>query len=91
MEWIPANIQSSICDIPPKGLNIAGTMLFNSTSIQEIFKPVCENFTSLFRRKAFFHWYTGEGMEEMDFIQAESDLNDLVSEYQQYQDCCGCD
>jgi len=31
-------------------------------------------------------WYTGEGMDEMEFTEAESNMNDLVSEYQQYQD-----
>ena len=43
-------------------------------------------FTGMFRRKAFLHWYTGEGMDEMEFTEAESNMNDLVSEYQQYQD-----
>ena len=38
----------------------------------------------MFRRKAFLHWYTGEGMDEMEFTEAESNMNDLVSEYQQY-------
>ena len=28
---------------------------------------------------------TREGMDEMVFTEAESDVNDLVSEYQQYQ------
>ena len=41
---------------------------------------------SRFCRKAFLHWYTGEGMDEMEFTEAESNMNDLVSEYQQYQD-----
>ena len=45
-----------------------------------------EYFTAMFRRKAFLHWYTGEGMDEMEFTEAESNMNDLVSEYQQYQD-----
>lgn len=40
----------------------------------------------MFRRKAFLHWYTGEGMDEMEFSEAESNMNDLVSEYQQYQE-----
>jgi tubulin beta len=40
----------------------------------------------MFRRKAFLHWYTGEGMDEMEFTEAEANLNDLISEYQQYQD-----
>ena len=30
------------------------------------------------------HWYSSEGMDEMEFTEAESNLNDLVSEYQQY-------
>ena len=53
---------------------------------QELFKRVSEQFTAMFRRKAFLHWYTGEGMDEMEFTEAESNMNDLVSEYQQYQD-----
>ena len=51
-----------------------------------MFKRVGEQFTQMFRRKAFLHWYTGEGMDEMEFTEAESNMNDLVSEYQQYQD-----
>lgn len=42
--------------------------------------------SAMFRRKAFLHWYTGEGMEEMEFTEAESNIGDLISEYQQYQD-----
>jgi tubulin beta len=65
---------------------MAVTFLGNSTAIQEMFKRVGEQFTAMFRRKAFLHWYTGEGMDEMEFTEAESNMNDLVSEYQQYQD-----
>merc|ERR1719234_936403 len=49
-------------------------------------KEVDEQFTAMFRRKAFLHWYTGEGMDEMEFTEAESNMNDLISEYQQYQE-----
>jgi len=86
VEWIPHNIKTSICDIPPRGLPMAGTFIGNSTSIQEMFKRVAEQFTLMFRRKAFLHWYTGEGMDEMEFTEAESNMNDLIAEYQQYQD-----
>ena len=61
----------------------AKTKKRNSTAIQEMFKRVAEQYTGMFRRKAFLHWYTGEGMDEMEFTEAESNLNDLVSEYQQ--------
>jgi len=86
VEWIPNNIKSSICDIPPKGLKMSVTFIGNTTAIQDVFKRVAEQFTAMFRRKAFLHWYTGEGMDEMEFTEAESNMNDLVSEYQQYQD-----
>jgi len=86
VEWIPNNIKSAVCDIPPKGLKMAVTFVGNSTAIQEMFKRVSEQFTLMFRRKAFLHWYTGEGMDEMEFTEAESNLSDLVTEYQNYQD-----
>ncbi|XP_037303037.1 tubulin beta chain [Manduca sexta] len=65
---------------------MAATFVGNSTAIQEIFKRISEQFTVMFRRKAFLHWYTGEGMDEMEFTEAESNMNDLVSEYQQYEE-----
>lgn len=65
---------------------MASTFIGNSTSIQEMFKRVSEQFTAMFRKKAFLHWYTGEGMDKMEFTDAESNMNDLVSEDQQYQD-----
>ncbi|CAN1778062.1 Tubulin beta-1 chain, partial [Linum perenne] len=86
VEWIPNNVKSSVCDVPPTGLAMSSTFIGNSTSIQEMFRRVSEQFTVMFRRKAFLHWYTGEGMDEMEFTEAESNMNDLVSEYQQYQD-----
>jgi len=86
VEWIPHNIKSSVCDIPPIGLKMAVTFVGNSTAIQEVFKRVNDQFTAMFKRKAFLHWYTGEGMDEMEFTEAESNLHDLISEYQQYQE-----
>merc|ERR1712060_670456 len=74
VEWIPKDLKMSV------------GFLGNSTCMQEVMKRVAEQFTAMFRRKAFLHWYTGEGMDEMEFTEAESNMNDLVSEYQQYQD-----
>ncbi len=49
VEWIPNNVKSSICDIPPNGLKMAATFVGNSTAIQEMFKRVSEQFTAMFR------------------------------------------
>ena len=86
VEWIPHNIKTAVCDIPPKGLNMSVTFLGNNTAVQDIFKRLADRFSAMFRRKAFLHWYTGEGMDEMEFTEAESNMNDLISEYQQYQE-----
>merc|ERR1719387_1821865 len=58
VEWIPNNMKCSMCDIPPKGLKMSVGFLGNSTCMQEVMKRVAEQFTAMFRRKAFLHWYT---------------------------------
>ena len=54
MEWIPNNIKTAVCDIPPRGLKMASTFIGNSTAIQELFKRISEQFTAMFRRKVRF-------------------------------------
>jgi len=83
--WIPNNIKSSVCNIPPQGVEMSATFIANSTSIKALFKRVATQFTAMFRRKAFVHWYLEEGMEEVEFTEAESNMHDLISEYQQYE------
>ncbi|KAL9642418.1 hypothetical protein ABK040_014261 [Willaertia magna] len=86
VEWIPNNIKSSICDVAPHGQTLSGTFIANSTSIQDVFKRIGYSFHQMYKRKAFLFGYLNEGCEEMEFTEAESNLNDLVSEYQQYQE-----
>ncbi|XP_060082589.1 tubulin beta-2 chain-like [Ylistrum balloti] len=86
VEWLPCNIQTVVCDIPPRNLKMSATFIGNNTSTQEIFRRISEQFTGMFRRQAYIHLYTGEGMDLMEFQEAESNINDLVSEYQQYQE-----
>eukprot|EP00915_Cephaloidophora_sp_WS-2016_P010540 GHVH01015439.1.p1 GENE.GHVH01015439.1~~GHVH01015439.1.p1 ORF type:complete len:443 (-),score=78.51 GHVH01015439.1:83-1411(-) len=86
VEWIPNNIKTSVCDIAPRGMDMSATFVANTTAIQDMFRRVSEQFSAMFRRKAFLHWYTGEGMDEMEFTEAESNINDLIAEYTQYQE-----
>ena len=51
VEWIPNNVKTAVCDIPPRGLKMSATFIGNSTAIQELFKRVSEQFTAMFRRK----------------------------------------
>ena len=85
VEWIPNNVQTALCSIAPRGLKMSSTFVGNSTAIQELFRRIGDQFMAMYRRKAFLHWYTGEGMDEREFTEAESNMADLVAEYQQYE------
>ena len=34
VEWIPNNVKTAVCDIPPRGLKMSATFIGNSTAIQ---------------------------------------------------------
>lgn len=85
VDWIPNNMMTSICDVPPPHLKQSSTILANNTAISQVWRRISDQFGYMFRRKAFLHWYLGEGMEEMEFINANADLNDLIDEYMQYE------
>lgn len=81
VDWIPNNVKTVICDIPPRGLKLSGTFLGNSTSIVEMVNRIERQFEAMLSRKAFVHWYTAEGMDVMEFIEAEANLIDLQEDY----------
>jgi len=84
--WIPNNVKTAMCDIPPRGLKMSATFVGNNTAVVIPFKRILHQFSNMFRRKGFVHWYTGEGMDELEFNEAESNVNDVISEYLEYQD-----
>jgi len=86
VEWIPNNIKSSMCNVP--NLNYGGNAVFlgNSTAMKLLNSRILDQFSKLYGVKAYLHWYTGEGMDEMEFQEAESNVTDLVAEYTQYEE-----
>lgn len=36
----------------------------------------------MLRRKSYIHWYLSEGMDELEFVEAESHANDIICEYE---------
>ena len=70
VEYIPNNLKFSATHIPPRNCYIGGCSLSNNTSFKGVLMRIREQFLSMFERKAFLHWYTGEGMEEDEFIEA---------------------
>ncbi len=85
VEWIPNSIKTTACNVAPEGLDLSGTFVGNNSAISEIFSRVASQFSAMFRRKAFLYHYSSEGMDEMEFTEAESNVQDLISEY---QTCC---
>ncbi|KAL9885280.1 beta-Tubulin at 65B [Glossina fuscipes fuscipes] len=81
VEWIPNNIKTAICDIPPRGLKMSATFIGNTTAIQKMLKRILDSATAMYRRKAHMHWYTGEGMEEEELTDAFEQLKELIDTY----------
>lgn len=91
VEWIPDHRQLAFIAQPgPTYLEEQASMMNNTFAIRDPLKRIGEEFTAMFRRKAFLHYYTQEGMDEMEFVEAESNVNDLLSEYEPHWGCCGC-
>jgi len=86
VEWIPNNIKSSMCNIPNAGYNGNAVFMGNTTAMKMLNTRILEQFSKLYAVKAYLHWYTGEGMDEMEFQEAESNVTDLVAEYTQYEE-----
>jgi len=84
--WIPNNIKSSLIEIPPEGSDISATFVANTTAIKGVFQRISAQFAKMYKRKAFLHWYKGEGMDEMEFQEADKNVRDLITEYQDKQD-----
>jgi len=84
--WIPNNIKSTIIRIAPDEVPMTGTFVANTTAIKGVFQRISAQFAKMFKRKAFLHWYKGEGMDEMEFQESDKNLRDLVTEYQDKQD-----
>merc|ERR1711994_91404 len=86
VEWIPNNIKSSIVVTAPKESSMSATFIANTTALKGIFQRLATQFGAMYRRKAFLPWYKGEGMDEMEFQEADKNVRDLITEYQDKHD-----
>merc|ERR1711933_428212 len=52
-------------------------------------RRITSQFDRMFRRGAFLQWYINEGMDAMEFSNAFTNVEDVIADYNQYQNASG--
>lgn len=62
--------------------NKSCTFMGNSSAIVECFQRIAHRFDIMYAKRAFVHWFVGEGGEEKEFSEAVENCYELIKTYE---------